>query len=516
MNRKGNRGKPPSRSRGGGGGRGGAAKRNRETDDGFFEPVPEKQRRRRTRDEEIASDDDDDDDRAAVAVEAAAAESEEEEEETVAEAKLRLAKARIEEIRQITRRVRGDDGEGSEGEEEAEEEEREGNRDSLIAGVLQREQLEGLGRVRRELTSRVREPETADEFRCLVRHPQSVTAVVLSEDDSRGYSASKDGKIVHWDVESRKSEKYTWPSEEVLVSHYARSPKNQSAKRSKNVLALAVSSDNRYLATGGLDRHVHLWDTRTREHIQAFPGHKEAVSSLAFRLGTSELFSASFDRTIKSWNAEDRASMETIYGHQSDVLTIDCLHKERLLSVGRDRTMRYYNVSSGKHVVFRSSKSSLECCCFISDDQYLSGSDDGSIELWSIKKKKPVFIVKNAHTPPSTSGEHLNANLNGRIPNGDVTENGNYKAESSSAQSWVSSVSVCRGSDLAASGAGNGVVHLWSVESDAISIRPLYDLPLVGFVNSLAFAKSGHFLVAGVGQVPDVHPYHLRYDSDSE
>ncbi|KAL6012275.1 hypothetical protein ACLOJK_002753 [Asimina triloba] len=69
----------------------------------------------------------------------------------------------------------------------------------------------------------------------------------------------------------------------------------------------------------------------------------------------------------------------------------------------------------------------------------------------------------------------------------------------------VSSVAVCGGSDLAASGAGNGLVRLWSAEGGANSIRPLCDLPLVGFVNALAFARSGCFLVAGVGQVsPDL------------
>jgi ribosomal RNA-processing protein 9 len=41
-------------------------------------------------------------------------------------------------------------------------------------------------------------------------------------------------------------------------------------------------------------------------------------------------------------------------------------------------------------------------------------------------------------------------------------------------------------------------VRLWAVETNAI--RPLYELPLTGFVNSLAFAKSGKFLIAGVGQ----------------
>lgn len=62
-------------------------------------------------------------------------------------------------------------------------------------------------------------------------------------------------------------------------------------------------------------------------------------------------------------------------------------------------------------------------------------------------------------------------------------ENGHYSAEDycSSAQSWVGAVTVCRGSDLAASGAANGVVRLWAIESDTKSIRPLYDLPLVSY-----------------------------------
>ena len=101
-----------------------------------------------------------------------------------------------------------------------------------------------------------------------MNHRQSVTSVALSQDDTRGFSASKDGTVAHWDVESGKTEKYLWPSEDVLISHHAKAPQNPSTKRSKHVLALAVSSDGRYLASGGLDRHVHLWDTRTREHIQ--------------------------------------------------------------------------------------------------------------------------------------------------------------------------------------------------------------------------------------------------------
>jgi ribosomal RNA-processing protein 9 len=105
-------------------------------------------------------------------------------------------------------------------------------------------------------------------FENLVKHKQCVTAVALSEDDLKGFSASKDGGIVQWDVESGKCERYKWPSDSVLKSHGLKAPQGSAKKQSRQVLTLAASSDGRYLATGGLDRHIHIWDTRTREHLQ--------------------------------------------------------------------------------------------------------------------------------------------------------------------------------------------------------------------------------------------------------
>ncbi|CAK7354946.1 unnamed protein product [Dovyalis caffra] len=414
-------------------------------------------------------------------------------EETAGEKRQRIAKALVEKLRANEKELEDEDDE--EGDREFE---KEGERDSSVAKKLMQQQLEDSGRLRRAIASRmltftstprVQKPESVDGFEVLVKHRQSVTAVCLSDDDSKGFSASKDGMILHWDVDSGKAEKYQWPNEDILRSHGAKNPEGRATKHSRNVLALAVSTDGRYLASGGLDRHVHLWDTRTREHIQAFPGHKGPVSSLTFRKGSSELFSGSFDRSIKIWNVEDRAYMSTLFGHQSEVLTIDCLWQERVLAVARDRSMQLFKVHDESRLIFRSSTSSLECCCFIDNSEFLSGSDDGNIALWGIQKKKPVYIVKNAHA------------LSTDVNNGELKDSGrNYNGHIAS--SWVSSLAVCRSSDLAASGAGNGSVHLWAIEGSGKGIRPLYDLPLIGFVNSLAFAKSGKFLVAGVGQEP--------------
>ncbi|KAJ7529169.1 hypothetical protein O6H91_15G036100 [Diphasiastrum complanatum] len=401
--------------------------------------------------------------------------------ETADEKRLRLAKAYLDRLRAAAEEDQDIDDE---------REELEGRRDSLVADLLKQEQLEESGRVQRKLAARVLKPSTlSDGNNVSRRHRQSVTAITLTEDDSKGFAASKDGLIVQWNIETGQSDMYVWPNQEaassVPVSNLKpkRGKKGRKEQGSRHVLSLAVSSDGRYLASGGLDRSVHLWDTRNREHIQAFAGHRGAVSSLVFRRGTQQLMSGSFDRTIKLWSADDRSYIDTLFGHQSEVLTLDCLRQERLLSAGRDRTLRIWKIPEETQLVFRGHAASLECCCFISNAEFLSGSDDGSVALWSTMRKKPVFLAKNAHEN-GFLGAHTSVHSCGAV------------------ESWVGAVCVCRGSDLAASGAGDGSIRLWAIEEENRSLRALHSLPVKGFVNSLAFAYTGRFLLAGVGQEP--------------
>jgi len=53
--------------------------------------------------------------------------------------------------------------------------------------------------------------------------------------------------------------------------------------------------------------------------------------------------------------------------------------------------------------------------------------------------------------------------------------------------------------DLIASGSNDGLIRLWKC-SDTNAIIPLTVIPIIGFVNALAFTKSGKFLLALVSQ----------------
>lgn len=479
-------------------------KQKKAEDDEFFEAA--------SQDEELLSSEEDYEDDEDIDTQRL--EERKEDHETADEKRLRVAKAYLEEIRASTKLLDGADGhDDSDVDEDAKQREALGARDSIVADLLQQAQLEESGRVQRKLAFRIIEPETpADGKNVGRRHRQTVTAVALSEDDFKGFAASKDGLIVHWDVETGSSDKYNWPSN--VVNRAVSGAKGKKKQGSRNILALAVSSDGRYLATGGLDRTIHLWDTRTREHLQAFPGHRGAVSSLVFRQGTQQLMSASFDRTIKLWSVEDRSYMDTLFGHQSEVLTIDCLRQERVLSAGRDRTVRIWKIPDETQLVFRGHAASMECCCFLTNSEFLSGSDDGCVALWNVMKKKPLALMKNAHGIEAGGSISSNdpikadsrpAEMEKCYGNGDLNHNSKFNTSlqrSCGVESWVGALAVCRGSDLAASGAGDGQIRLWALEEDNRNLRALHSLPAKGFVNSLAFAKSGRFLIAGLGQEP--------------
>lgn len=85
-------------------------------------------------------------------------------------------------------------------------------------------------------------------------------------------------------------------------------------------------------------------------------------------------------------------------------------------------TLSWWKVPEESRLVYRSSTSALECCCLAGNDEFLSGSDDGSIELWSVLRKKPVSIVKNAHTL-SALKKQVDLNYNGTMSNGHIGKN---------------------------------------------------------------------------------------------
>jgi len=72
-----------------------------------------------------------------------------------------------------------------------------------------------------------------------------------------------------------------------------------------------------------------------------------------FRQASHQLFSCSFDRSVKVWDVDQLVYVETLFGHQDKILAIDSLSKERCLTCGaRDRSVRLWKIIEESQLLF--------------------------------------------------------------------------------------------------------------------------------------------------------------------
>ena len=192
-------------------------------------------------------------------------------------------------------------------------------------------------------------------------HKLALTSVAVSPDSKKVYTAAKDAGIVVWDLETG-AKLFKIPGgrkgqQSLLPGHC--SP----------VLAMAVSSDNKLLATGYMDRLIIIWDTVTMTRIHTFKGHRDAVSGLVFRRGTHTLYSYSHDCSVKIWECDKKAYVETLYGHQDAICGIDSGVLEPCVTVGgQDGSARVWKIVEESQLVYNGPQSSLDCVKLLNEE----------------------------------------------------------------------------------------------------------------------------------------------------
>jgi len=289
-------------------------------------------------------------------------------------------------------------------------------------------------------------------------HKKAPTVVVLAPDNIHIYSGGKDGSVFKW---------ISHPLDHMrrVASTYGGRKEIEFAGHQSAVLALSVNTAGDVVASGDEKGKIILWDERLKK-LHHFSEHKKAITGLAFRRMNSQLFSSSADRSVKVWDTESRSYIETLFGHQDAVQSVDANTRERVISAGgRDNTIRIFKVPEETQLIYRGHQGSIDCVALLSDEHFVSGGDDGAINYWTTARKKPICVVRNAH-----SG------------------------------GWITALGAAINSDVFASGGVDGHVRLWRLTAEKSRIQQFHNLPLVGVINSLRISGDHRTICAAVAQ----------------
>ncbi len=130
------------------------------------------------------------------------------------------------------------------------------------------------------------------------------------------FTASKDGGIGKWRIQSDGRPQMVANVKSAYKELVKK--KNKSAKGHKSVInAMAVSSDNKFLASGDDDNLIFIWkadsdDANRLECVKIFRGHRGPVLGLAFAKNKNVLYSCSQDRSVKTWDLDQMGYVETL------------------------------------------------------------------------------------------------------------------------------------------------------------------------------------------------------------
>lgn len=399
-----------------------------------------------------------------------------EEGETAAERRVRLAQRYLDNVRHEVDEV-GFDAEDLD--------------KDLIAQRLKEDADEAKGRQYRQIAPHLDFANAShSSFRA---DTESTTGVAVCQ--PYAYTVSRDKTLIKWQLQPPTS------GEKGSSAPRRRRPKQlkyvrgvqiralapQQHGHTGAILSVAASPDGKYVATGGADKMLIIWSAEDLRPLKTFTTHRDGVTGLAFAPITStqsgfgaQLFSASMDRSVKTYSlaGEDSiAYVETLFGHQDHIVGISPVSADQCVTVGaRDRKALWWKVVDESLTRFLGDSSkndeyqtgSLDCVAALPPNNFVTGSDSGTISLWSVHKKKTLFTIQTAHgvdEPPPL--EEVTSESDPRVI--ERLKKDDYRKPVPRA---ITALAALPGTDIVLSGSWDGWIRVWKLSDDKRSLLP--------------------------------------------
>jgi serine/threonine protein kinase len=166
-------------------------------------------------------------------------------------------------------------------------------------------------------------------------------------------------------------------------------PSRTLMQHTRGVRSLAISQDGKVLASGGLDRHIYLWDTTTWKARGPLKGHPGDVTTVAFSPDGTRLASVSStvdNCLIRVWNVATAEQEETLGDRRNESMweVAYSPNGQTLACGGFDKAVHLFDVATGAErlVISNTVARFVRAMSFSPDSRWIATGGSGPTRLW--------------------------------------------------------------------------------------------------------------------------------------
>ncbi len=176
------------------------------------------------------------------------------------------------------------------------------------------------------------------------------------------------------------------------------SPSVQLFGHQHEVYTAKFSHCGNYLATGGHDRPILLWDVFDPKckNFAMLKGHSNSVLDLAWSRDSTVIYSCGADRTLCIWDVPECTRVRRYHNHENIVNDLDAstIGSELIVTASDDFSVRLWEPREKNPISKHEVTYQVTAVCFSKTNELVFfGGIDNQVKAWNIRADKVEYTL---------------------------------------------------------------------------------------------------------------------------